>query len=282
MAHCGTNGWADDLVEREDLPRPAWIDDDTAFWVSAQGTSMQPEGIRSGDFCVVSPGRRPQAGDRVWVREATAERRVAIKRLIELDQSSATLRGWLPPENGTQSDFLETRPLAAIDAMHPVIGVYRGRLGKSGVDVRFIPDSRDGQGAGADEMHVLQLTGDQGELPDRWRVPTALGFPKSWFRRRHLSPDDLALVAVTDDRLAPMIPQWSVAVIDTSVTAPRGRDLLALRIDGRPVVRWAQAARDGSWILSGADPSEPVDLIPPSRQATAAIMGRVIWSGKGL
>lgn len=282
MARCSLYGWADDLIQREVLPRPNWVADDAAFWVSAEGRSMEREGIYSGDYCIVSPDRKPQIGDRVWVREATAERRVSIKRLIEMDTKSAVLRGWLPPENGAQSDFTETRPLSAIAEMHPVIGVYRGRLGKAGVDVRFVPDPRNKPHVTPDDFHVLQLVDQVIAASDRWRFPSELGFPRSWFARRHLSPEKLALVAVQDNDLAPMIPQWALAMIDTSHTNPRGRDLMAFRRSNTVKIRWIQQLPGDALLFSGSDQSEEPEMLSSAKLSSVEILGRVIWSGGSL
>lgn len=279
MARCSVDGWADDMIEREKIPRPLWVTDNQAFWVSAQGSSMMQEGILSGDFCVISPGRAPQIGDRVWIREASSEGRIAIKRLIDLDSENMVLRGWLPPEKGAQSDFTEKRPLSAVAEMYPVIGVYRGRLGMAGVNVRFVSDPREGQGAASDDFQVVRLL-DQGiPAPDRWRLPPALGFPKSWLSRLQLSPDQLALVAVQDDDLSPMLPQWSTAMIDTSHKKTIGRQLLAIQRDQVNRIRWVQEISDGSLLLSGNDPFKQPEAISPEKRQSVEILGRVVWSG---
>ena len=112
-------------------------DDPEAFWVTATGPSMVPEGIEAGCLCLVSPSRDIAPGDRVWIRDITGA--AAIKRLVSIeDDGRLMLRGWQDFRQGRQQSFDEERFPAGIDRVHPVIAVFKGKPG----DERFehVPD----------------------------------------------------------------------------------------------------------------------------------------------
>ena len=121
------------------MPLPEAADDPEAFWVTATGPSMVPEGIEAGWLCLVSPARDIAPGDRVWIRDITGA--AAIKRLVSIkDDGRLMLRGWQDFRQGRQQSFDEERFQAGIDRVHPVIAVFRGKPG----DERFehVPDPK--------------------------------------------------------------------------------------------------------------------------------------------
>ena len=139
MATCSVQGWAKAQPERDPIPRPEDIMDDTAFWVSATGQSMIPEGIDGGDVCLVSPGREVREGDRVWILDH--QKRAAIKRLVEKrGDGTLKLRSWMPKRDGRQQSFDEERMPAGIREVCPVVAVFRGRPGTEGAE--YIPDPK--------------------------------------------------------------------------------------------------------------------------------------------
>lgn len=282
MAKCGIQGWADDRLEREPIPRPAWVSDDSAFWVIASGQSMVPEGISSGDFCLVSPGRMPRIGDRIWIKQASVEKRVSIKRLIDLTSEKATLRGWLPVRDGSQDDFIEERPLKAVAELFPVIGVYRGLFGKSGVHVQFLPDPQTGPGTRNDGLVVVELLVDSIAKSNLHRFPSAMSFPAKWLQQRGLRSGSVALAAVSDAYLAPAIPEGSVVLINTSIRQTGENGLYAVQVNGAIRIRRIEQLPNGTLLLGGDNQIAQTSLIPKERRGSVSILGKVVWVGSNL
>lgn len=279
LAKCSAQGWADDDKDREQIPRPNWVSDDRAFWVSATGHSMVPEGIRSGDFCLISPGRAPQPGDRVWIREATADARVSIKRLVELTPNSAIVRGWLPAQDSEQADFVEERPIKALAELYPVIGVYRGRLGKKDVDVQFIPDPRAGQMRRNDGLIPVDLMTDSIGENDISSFPPSFGFPAAWLSKNNMRPGNLRLVGVTDDWLEPALPKGSVALVDTSRKALVKKGFFAVQTSKSVLTRQVEPLPDGSFIVNGLSPTSQPTLVSGKEDDQTQIIGAIVWHG---
>ncbi|NRB18345.1 MAG: helix-turn-helix transcriptional regulator [Rhodobacteraceae bacterium] len=278
MATCSTQGWADDNIQREPISRPTWVADDSAFWVSTTGTSMVQEGIRAGDFCITSPGRAPRVGDRVWMKEASSDGRVAIKRLTRLTADRAYLRGWLPPLNGVQNSFDEERPLAGLAAMHPIIGVYRGQFGKKGVDVEYVHDPRKGSDARQDGLVPVSLL-DAGRSGKDF--PVAMGFSDDWLSTHGLKFDQVALVGMADDHMSPAIPKGAVTLVDLGKRKIEGKGIYAIRKGGSVQVRRLELIGETLLITGDSDNSESV-LIPKPQRGTVEILGRVVWSGNSV
>lgn len=279
MAKCSAQGWAGDSLKREDLPRPAWIADDSAFWVVASGWSMLPEGIKPGDFCLVSPGRPPRVGDRVWIKEATNDRRVSIKRLTRMSADRAVVRGWLPAQQGRQQSFDEERPLAGIAELFPVVGVYRGSLRPGGVDVDFVADPREATGPRADGIVPVAMV--EGLWPPKI-FPSVLGFPEVWLSAQGLKLGEVALVGLLDDHFAPTAPKGSVALIDTSRRVPQSKGIYAIRRGAAVQVRRIEALKEGELLLMGDSPESSSEIIRSSERGDLEVLGAVVWLGHKL
>ena len=138
VAKCSIQGWGKDRPDRDPLPKPEDSMDDSAFYVSATGQSMIPEGIDSGAICLVSPCTEARPGDRVWFKDKAGA--TAIKRLVRISERGAFLRGWMPIKDGQQKSFEEERFLNFVEAMHPVIAVFKGKPGND--NCKFIPDPK--------------------------------------------------------------------------------------------------------------------------------------------
>ncbi len=139
IASCSVQGWGKNQPLRDPLPKPEDVMDENAFYVSASGQSMIPEGIDGGAICLVSPGTEVREGDRVWVLDYQG--RAAIKRLVEKGANgSLKLRGWMPKRDGQQQSFEEERFAAGIRETYPVVAVFRGRPGKENCE--YVPDPR--------------------------------------------------------------------------------------------------------------------------------------------
>lgn len=276
MAKCSAQGWAGDSLEREDLPRPAWIADDSAFWVVASGWSMYPEGIKPGDFCLVSPGRPPRVGDRVWIKEASNDGRVAIKRLVRMSADRVFVRGWLPAQEGQQQSFEEERPLAGIAEIFPVAGVYRGSLRSGGVDVEFVPDPREVTGPRVDGIAPVSMV-EGLWLPAMF--PAVLGFPEAWLSALGLKLGEVALVGLLDNYMSPTIPKGSIALLDTSRKTPQRKAVYALRRGGAVQVRRIEALKGGELLLGGDAPDSSSEIIRPDERGDLEVLGAVVWFG---
>lgn len=160
FASCSMRGWG--MVSRAPAPGPApdGPGEEDAFWVVARGTSMQPEGIRTGDYCLVAATAIPAPGVRVWLQETGGD--CTIKRLIAQDDKTVTLRGWLPDKSGKgQHDFTDQRPRSAIADIRPIIAVHDGRPDPS-KPPRLIPDPRaiDGPGLALSLARALRAPDD--------------------------------------------------------------------------------------------------------------------------
>ena len=136
LARCGITGWYNKF-ESEDLPAPANLDDPDAFYVNAIGHSMMPEGINPGTFCLVSPAKPVEIGDRVWIEDI--QDTVSIKRLLDIDDKSYHLRGWLPPDKGKQTNFDDQRFFIGVKQIAPIISVFKEKP-KAGNKPVIVPD----------------------------------------------------------------------------------------------------------------------------------------------
>ena len=127
-AKCSVFGHLERESDYRELPAPEDIRsvDPDAFYVVAQGSSMIPEGIREGDYCLVSPNTPLAAGLRVWLKDRQG--RACVKRLVAMDDGSYSLRGWQPPgAAGRQQVYEDQWTVANIAERGAVLAVWRGR-----------------------------------------------------------------------------------------------------------------------------------------------------------
>ncbi len=152
LASCSVQGWGKNQPLRDPLPKPETVMDEDAFYVSASGQSMIPEGIDGGAICLVSPGTEVRDGDRVWVLDHQGL--AAIKRLIKRGEDGRLfLRGWMPKRDGQQKSFEEERFAAGIREVYPVVAVFRGKPGSENCE--YIPDPKPP--AHADPSNIAPL-----------------------------------------------------------------------------------------------------------------------------
>ena len=124
----------------DDLPEPAGLTDDAdAFYVVADGSSMIPEGIHPGDYCVVSPNSPLAVGQRLWMEDANGARR--IKRLMGFGDTELTLRGWGEPGSGAVGSVDERVQREFLVRTGAVVGVLRDRP-EPGAEAELAPDPR--------------------------------------------------------------------------------------------------------------------------------------------
>ena len=165
LAKCAINGWGKDQPLSDPLPGPEGLTDKDAFYVSATGQSMIPEGIDGGAFCLVSPTVEPREGDRVWLLDGSGA--ATIKRLVKVGEKSVTLRGWMPVQNRKQKSFEDERFTNYIKALHPVIAVFNGEPGSDACE--YVPDPKP-------PAHAMDL--DTGALIPK-AVTDLLGLPEN-------------------------------------------------------------------------------------------------------
>ena len=137
IERCNGWGWGKDVPKHEPLPLPQTVGDKDAFWVTATGNSMAPEGIKSGWLCLVSPAAQPVPGDRIWIRDTSGA--ASIKRLVSIrDDGTLHLRNWRARPAGQPQGFEEKQFPADIERVHPVVAVFRGK--PRGEHFEHVPD----------------------------------------------------------------------------------------------------------------------------------------------
>ena len=278
LARCGITGWYNKF-ESEDLPAPANLDDPDAFYVNAIGHSMVPEGINPGTYCLVSPAKPVEIGDRVWIEDT--QNTVSIKRLLDIDDKSYHLRGWLPPDKGKQTNFDDQRFIAGIKQIAPIVSVFNEKpvAGKKPV---IVADTRED----SSNKNNARSTGWQ--IPDNnTRVPLA-GYAGAGgqvaydgqFHEDDTAPAPpgselkLAAVEVRGDSAAPFLREGDRVYFqpDHHAIPERqiGRFVLATTADG---AAWLKILRKGDhddlWNLQSINPKygmmedEQLDRITP-------------------
>lgn len=150
MAKCSVTGWYNAVDYDEAVERPLWVDDPDAFFVSAAGQSMIPEGINSGDTCLVSPGREAKVGDIVYIRDLSDK--LALKRWIGSNDDEIILRGWQDRNEGRQRSFEDARKKHFLKELYPVLEIYPMKPAGGQADMRtdlpeLPPDRHAGSGA---------------------------------------------------------------------------------------------------------------------------------------
>ncbi len=137
IERCNGWGWGKDVPRPDTLPLPQAVGDKDAFWVTATGASMAPEGIESGWLCLVSPATQPVPGDRIWIRDTSGA--ASIKRLVSVeDDGTLQLRNWRYNPAGQPQSFEEKRFPADIERVHPVVAVFKGKPGSEHFE--HVPD----------------------------------------------------------------------------------------------------------------------------------------------
>lgn len=129
-AKCSPFGHLEKESDYREAPAPQGIRDvdPDVFYVVARGISMLPEGIREGDYCLVSPNTPIAPGMRIWLKDLQG--RACIKRLLADNGESYSLRGWLEPENGRQASYNDEWSRDNVVECGAVLAVWRGRPGQ--------------------------------------------------------------------------------------------------------------------------------------------------------
>ncbi|MEM1077419.1 MAG: S24 family peptidase [Pseudomonadota bacterium] len=275
LAKCGINGWSKAQEVRDPLPAPSFVSDELAFYVTPTGQSMIPEGIPPAALCLVTPSKKPVAGDRVWIRDKNGG--ATIKRLVEMRADRVLLRGWLPRENETQQSFDEERFLTFIEEIYPIAAVFKDLTVDDPSRAQLIPDPRSTQPTATPAPGVEFIEADRDSFGfEASGVIRQLWFPSAWLKSKSLTAATCALVHVADGHMAPDIPVGATALINKSETNPEAGRSFAVKVDGKTVIRRLYQVEGGRVFVTAADPQ-----FPPSTHAPSAlsILGRVEWVG---
>lgn len=276
---CSLQGWTERGEGLKDLgskPAPYWLDDPKAFWVMALGQSMIPEGIRSGDYCLVSPSEPVVEGSRVYVKaHPTGE--IAIKRVVDLDGDIYHLRGWLDLHDGKQEEYRETRPAIGISEIYTIVADYRGDPANADNPARFIPDPKDALEHRQDIFPVDLLHEDHKDIEAD--VPDSLGFDASWLKRHNVPFGSVMMVVCDDNGVSASIPMGSVTLVNTSVKLFSGKGIYLVKMpEGGSRLRYLEEVR-GTGYLIRSDSDEEALLMSEQDVRNGAIIGRTIWYG---
>ncbi len=245
---------------------------------------MKPEGINGGYFCLISPARKAQPGDRVWIRDFQGA--TAIKRLVGLDDKCLVLQGWQPVRDGEQKDFEDHRFLDGIKEYHPVVAVYKGKPG--GDNVEFVPDPRHPvaseapAGQLADDMihihlHDAQFSAGSGAYAEDG-VISSIGFPAPWLQRMGLTQQSASLVLISGESMEPTLKSGAMAMLDTRQTDVKKRRIYAFRFEEDLFVKRLEWI--GGQLLAQSDNKEyDTMLLSQADLEQVQIFGEVVWSG---
>lgn len=277
LAKCSVSGWADDFRERDPMPRPSWIDDESAFWVMATGQSMELDGIISGDYCLISPARQPRLGDRVFIKDALDK--VAIKRLMDMDGQTAKLRGWQPIRDGQQAEFKEERPLKMVKELFPIVAVYRGKPGNEKQEALFIPDPRAPELPRHDGMVLVEVLLDSLVEGRPHGMPTTLGFHQQWLQSIGLLPENAALVGVIDGDMQPTFDLRSIALINRALVLVSASAVYAIRRKDGVYLRRLESLPGKGLLIRGDHPASESEVLSADRAGEIEILGKVVWAG---
>lgn len=291
FASCSVQGWGKPQPEAMSLPKPAFLDDPSAFFITARGTSMAPEGISAGTFCAVSPAQNIQLNDRVWIKEKGGK--AAIKRLIHMTSKSLVLRGWMPAVDGKQQSFEEERVTSYIERIYPVVAVYKGKPGTG--QAHFIPDPT--------HTHIFSETPDvpktktphcfvpltplqasrSGEFyTDDPRAFASVGFPKSWLAAHGLNPKEVSLIFVNHSDMAPTLPKGAIALIDLNKTKIEARKIYAFQHSKYLHIKRLEQVNPKTVIAFTDSPTSKSEIITDQKADTIRILGEVVWTGYSL
>ncbi len=125
LAACDIVGWYNPgpLAVRASLP-PDYANAGKIFAVVVAGSSMAPDGIRSGFLVYCDPDLSPEPGDAVFVK--TTDGKATIKRFIQQDSEWITLQSWLNPDKtGAQRPYTNQFALSFIHTLATIILVRR-------------------------------------------------------------------------------------------------------------------------------------------------------------
>ena len=281
FAKCGIDGWADATHVATPLPAPEGLNDPDAFYVTAKGQSMLPEGIRDGWLCLVSPATEYHEGDRVWLMDRLGKQ--SLKRLVRQTDKSLILRGWQPLLDRKQESFEDERFLSSLEVVHSVVAVFR----RTEEGFEFVPDpaieptpiEKPSDELARIRLHDVQASAGPGQLASDGRILSEIGFPVRWLARHGISPSKAALIHVEGDSMSPTIASGAMVLIDHNRTTLRRRRIYAFRDGDELYVKRLEKAGDHIIVLSD-NPDHETRLLSGVDLDGFALLGEVVWSGR--
>jgi len=288
FAKCSLRGWGEKQPEMAPLPKPEFINDPDAFYVSAAGQSMIPEGIKPNDYCLISPAQDIKEGDRIWIE--TGDGRFTIKRLEKMTGRSLVLRGWLPIQDSKQQSFDDEVVSRFVKKAHPVVAVFRGKPGDP--QSTFVPDPKGdepqvisgpiGEDFAAIRLHDVQLAAGDGAKNWPNSATSALAFPKPWLHQNGISPAAASLVWISGDSMLPTLKSGAMAIINHNRRDPRKRRVYALRQGDELRVKRLERLGPDQLLITSDNPDYPAELLSGADLDDVEIIGEVVWSGAAL
>lgn len=127
---------------------------------------------------------------------------------------------------------------------------------------------------------------EDGRLNDHAEIKGGLAFKRDWLAKMKVKPENLNAIYASGESMEPYIMDGDVVLIDVFDTAPRDRQVYAIRRpDGGVSIKRLIQQIAGGWIIRSDNPDK-------SRFADEAlnhdvihdipVIGRVIWRGGGI
>jgi hypothetical protein len=129
----------------------------------------------------------------------------------------------------------------------------------------------------------LRAAAGDGAFAEGERPIAHIAFDPGWLRRvAHGRPEQLALIRVAGDSMAPTLGDGDDLLVDRGDAAERLRDgIYVLRRDGALVVKRVVLSADGATAMVRSDNPAWADL-PPCPPSALDLVGRVAWTGRRL
>lgn len=207
--------------------------------------------------------------------------REALKRLsVEHRVSLAALSKLLGRNSAYIQQYITRGRPARLDEMD------RKRLASFfGVDERVL--GMPGAAGALDLIHVSRLgvhaSAGPGALVDEEASIGRMGFEPIWLRRiTRARPDELSIIKVVGDSMAPTLADGDDVLVDQSEAGRALRDGIYVlrRDDALMVKRLAVAPTSATLTISSDNPAYPTWRDCPLD--SIALVGRAIWSGRRL
>jgi phage repressor protein C with HTH and peptisase S24 domain len=225
------------------------------------------------------------------IREVAKVKSLSLKDLSEAtDTSYRTLQNYISGERGVGADFLSALsehlgvsatwiltgiPPMFLSAMHP-------NEGMENPTTLPVPQPQP------DFIQVprlsLEASAGPGALVDNELQTGFYAFNRKWLARRHLSPENLSVIAVRGDSMEPRLSDGDLILVDRAQKRIADGIAYVLRIDTDLLVKNVQRVRPGVIALLSANALYPPreietgSLEDASPKAEVEIIGRVVAS----
>lgn len=117
--------------------------------------------------------------------------------------------------------------------------------------------------------------------------PTAAGtigpirFRADWLRERGIPVEGLVLGEVPDDAMVPALRRGDLVLADGRAPSVSAAGLYLIRLDGTPTIRRVLPRPDGGLDLACDNPAYPATTVPAEQRPNLAVVGQVLWTGRG-